>query len=96
MNWRAGREAATHEVHFSENAQAIADGTALVDTIEQNRYDLASLDLKLGQTYFWRIDEVNEAETPSVWEGSLWSFSTNDYLVLDDFESYDDNEHSII
>jgi len=95
VSWRAGREAATHEVHFSEDAQAIADGTALVDTIEQNRYDLASLDLQLGQTYYWRIDEVNEAETPSVWEGNLWSFSTNDYLVVDDFESYNDDDNLI-
>jgi len=44
--------------------------------------------LNLASTYYWRVDEVNDAETPSVWPGDLWSFSTQEYLVVDDFESY--------
>ncbi|UCD48501.1 MAG: discoidin domain-containing protein, partial [Phycisphaerales bacterium] len=92
LNWRAGREAATHEVYLSADQQAVADGTALVETVDAERYSLAGLDLQLGETYYWKVDEVNEAETPSVWEGSLWSFSVSDYLVVDDFERYNDDE----
>jgi len=32
---------------------------------------------------------VNEAETPSVWPGLRWSFSTVPYVTVDNFESYD-------
>jgi len=46
--------------------------------------------LDLGQTYYWRVDEVNEADAIGVWEGDLWSFSTQEFLVVDDFESYTD------
>jgi len=50
----------------------------------------ASLGLKLGQDYHWRIDEVNDAETTTTWQGDIWNFTTVEYLVVDDFESYND------
>jgi len=42
----------------------------------------------LGQTYYWRVDEVNEAEVPSTWAGDVWSFNTPAALVVDNFDSY--------
>ena len=39
---------------------------------------------------------MNEAATPGLWEGTLWSFSTSEHIVVDDFESYTDNEGSWI
>ena len=33
---------------------------------------------------------VNDAETPTTWQGDIWSLSTQEYLVVDDFESYND------
>ncbi|MHC4528960.1 MAG: hypothetical protein ACYS29_13880, partial [Planctomycetota bacterium] len=45
----------------------------------------------MGETYYWRIDEVNEANTPDdIWEGDVWSFTVANYVVIDDFEDYDD------
>ncbi|MHC4581383.1 MAG: hypothetical protein ACYS14_07990, partial [Planctomycetota bacterium] len=41
-------------------------------------------------TYYWRVDEVNDAHAGSPWIGNIWSFTTGDFLVVDDFESYDD------
>jgi hypothetical protein len=93
LGWRAGREAASHEVYFGTDEAAVADGTALVDTVAARMYDPAGLEL--GQTYHWKIVEVNEVETPSAWEGELWSFSTQEYFVVDDFESYDDEDNRI-
>jgi len=93
LAWRAGREAAAHEIYFGTDEAAVADGTALVDTATAAMYDPAGLDL--GHTYYWRIVEVNEVETPSVWEGGLWSFSTQEYFVVEDFESYDDADNRI-
>ncbi len=90
LGWRAGSEAASHQVHFSTDRQAVVDGTALVATIEESSYDPGPLDF--GRTYFWRVDEVNEAETPSVWEGEVWSFSTAESFIVDDFETYTDDE----
>jgi hypothetical protein len=56
----------------------------------QRSYTPPALDL--GTTYFWRVDEVGETGT---FEGNLWSFTTQEFLVVDDFESYDDKENRI-
>jgi hypothetical protein len=88
LSWRAGREAASHEVYFSVNKQAVVDGTALAGTVSQCSYDPASLNLEVGKTYYWKVVEVNQVGTPSAWESDVWSFSTREYIVIDDFESY--------
>jgi hypothetical protein len=88
VSWRAGREVAWHEVYLSEDGDAVADGTAMAGVTVQTRLDSASLNLKLGKTYYWRVDEFNEAESPSRWTGDVWSFSTPASLLIDDFESY--------
>ena len=85
LGWRAGREAASHEVYFGTDAGALA----LADTVSTNGYVPGALDL--ATTYYWQINEVNEAEALSAWEGSVWSFSTQAYVVVEDFESYTDD-----
>ncbi len=64
------------------------DGTAPAISVAETSYGPLSLDL--GQTYYWKVNEVNEAETPATWQGELWNFTTREFLVVDDFESYND------
>jgi len=91
LSWRAGRNAAAvHEVYFSSDMEAVTNGTAFVDTVSQNSFALDTLGLELGKTYYWKVNEVNEADIPSSWEGEVWSFTAQEYLVVDDFEDYND------
>jgi hypothetical protein len=46
--------------------------------------------LSFNTTYYWRVDEVNDAHPEMLWKGQIWSFTTGDYIVLDDFEAYND------
>ena len=46
-----------------------------------------------GQTYYWRIDEVNTDATIS--KGKIWSFTVAAYLIVDDFEGYNDIDNKI-
>jgi len=89
FSWRAGREAATHDVYLSTDQQAVIDGTIQAVGIGLTDASYAS-SLILDSTYYWRIDEVNEAETMTTWQGDVRSFSTQEYRVVDDFESYND------
>jgi F5/8 type C domain/Carbohydrate binding domain len=89
LDWRGGREATSHAVYFSSDQGAVDDGTAQVDTITTSRYVLGGLDL--GTTYYWKVDEISEEATPSTWEGPVWSFSTKEYVTIEDFESYTDD-----
>jgi len=95
LAWRAGREAGAHEVHLSADEGAVAAGDALVDTVTASSYDLGALDLELDTTYYWMINEVNDAEAITSWASVVWSFSTKAFLVVEDFESYDDEENRI-
>jgi len=93
LDWREGREAASHEVSFSSDKDAVINGTAPVDMATESRYGPGLLDF--GQTYYWKVNEVNDAASPSSWEGDLWSFSTIEYFVIDDFEGYDAGDNQI-
>jgi hypothetical protein len=93
LSWRTGRDAAMHEVYFSTDANAVADNSALINSVSNNSYKVDSLEY--GKTYYWKVTEVNEAQTPSSWEGPVWSFSTQEYLVVEDFEDYDDVNNRI-
>jgi regulation of enolase protein 1 (concanavalin A-like superfamily) len=94
LRWRAGREAASHQVRLGTDQQAVTDGTAPAQTVTSSSFDTGGLDL--GKTYFWKVTEVNDMQTPSAWPSEVWSFSTREYLVVDDFESYTDDEGSRI
>ena len=88
LNWRAGREAAEHNVYIGTDEQAVIDNNLPVNTVTEASYGPISLDL--GQTYYWKVNEVNEAETNTTWQGDIWNFTTNEFLIVDDFEDYND------
>jgi len=81
-----GREASSHKVYFGADANSLS----LVDSTSVSNFDTSPLDLALGQSYSWRVDEVNEAETPTTWQGDVWDFTTQEFIVVEDFESYND------
>jgi F5/8 type C domain-containing protein len=83
LTWRAGRDALSHDVYFGTDPEALA----LAGTAETPSYTPETLDM--GVTYYWKVDEIQDAES---WDGDLWSFVTQEFIVVDDFESYDDEE----
>ena len=85
---RDGREADHHDIYVGSNP----DDLTLAGTVSESSFDTLALDLQLGQTYHWRVDEVNDAVVPSTWTGSVWNFTTVDAIVIDDMETYADQE----
>jgi hypothetical protein len=85
LGWRSGREASSHDVYLGTDSGVLA----LVSTVAQASFAPGALDF--GTTYYWRIDEVNEAASPTLWAGALWSFTTQEYALIDGFESYTDD-----
>lgn len=89
LSWRGGRQAVSHEVYLSTDKQAVIDGAAPKSVVSNASFNAA---VSLGATYYWKVVEVNNAAVPAAWEGEVWSFSTVDSIVVDDFESYTDDE----
>ncbi|MCH7920946.1 MAG: hypothetical protein IIC50_23610 [Planctomycetes bacterium] len=88
ISWRPGREADHHQVYLGSDQGSVADGTAQSIITTESSLDLFAQDLALAQTYYLRVDEINDVESPSVWTGDVWSFTLVDFLVVDDFEGY--------
>jgi len=93
LHWTAGDSATDQDVYFGDNADAVADADTSTTGVYHGRQALnvTKFDpgvLEWGKTYYWRVDEVNAAAADSPWKGSVWSFTTADFLVVDDFESY--------
>ncbi len=84
LSWRAGREAASHDVYLSTDPNALA----LAGTVNEPVF---AADLEFGSTYYWMVDEVNEADATAVWSSDVWAFSTQEYALIDGFETYNDD-----
>ncbi len=85
LSWRAGRDAAMHDVYIGGNPESLN----LLDSTAQT--SITPSDLSYGQTYYWRVDEVNDAEAVPVWAGEIWNFSTTEFVLIDGFETYTDD-----
>jgi hypothetical protein len=98
--WVAGDNAAKHNVYFGTDATAVENATTASAAIYRGQQNLDATSyvpteapLQWNKTYYWRIDEVNAADT---WKGRLWSFTTANFIVVDDFEDYTDDVGSRI
>jgi len=96
LSWTAGEKASQHDVYFGTDQGAIL-GADSTDTtgIYRGRQSPTSYTVPEGVEwgggpYYWRIDEYNTDVTIS--KGQIWSFSVADYIGIDDFEGYTDND----
>jgi hypothetical protein len=93
LTWKPGDNAAQHDIYFGTDRDAVEDANASDTTgVYRNRQAFASYTppeaLQWGQTHYWRIDEYNT--DMSISTGRLWSFTVADYLIVEDFEDYND------
>jgi len=94
LTWTPGVFGSSHEIYFGTDKDAVKDA----DTSSPEYKGSGNLgsesyepgQLELGTTYYWRVDEANNANADSPWKGPLWSFTTAEFLVIDDMESYND------
>ncbi|MHC4499220.1 MAG: LamG domain-containing protein, partial [Planctomycetota bacterium] len=88
LSWAPGLGAISHDVYIGNNKSDVAAGTG--DTSKGNE-TATSFDpggLLPGSTYYWRIDE--KASDGITTLGEIWSFTTAEFVVIDDFEDYND------
>jgi hypothetical protein len=88
LGWTPGVFGTSHEIYFGTDASALEPKSS--GNLGSESYDPGQLEW--NTTYYWRVNEANSASADSPWTGPLWSFSTADFLVLDDMENYNDLE----
>ncbi|MHC4074356.1 MAG: hypothetical protein ACYTGS_20405 [Planctomycetota bacterium] len=91
LSWTAADNAASHELYFGADADAVKNATtASPEYIGPRALGAESYDpggLAWDSSYAWRVDEVYPDGTV---KGLVWSFSTADFILVDDFEAYND------
>jgi len=94
LTWSPGVYAASHQVYFGADEDVVKNAdTSSPEYKGSGNLGAESYEpekLEWNTTYYWRIDEANNVNPDSPWTGNLWSFTTANFLVVDDFESYND------
>ncbi|MHC4330430.1 MAG: hypothetical protein ACYSWW_20175 [Planctomycetota bacterium] len=91
LGWNPADSAASHDLYFGTDKNAVENAAANSPeyignkTLGSESYDPGKLDW--FSTYHWRVDAVYAADTV---KGLVWSFTTADFILVDDFESYND------
>jgi hypothetical protein len=94
LKWSPGDNAASHEVYFGTDKDVVRNADTGSPEYKGTK-DLGSQSYDPGKlewdsTYYWRVDGVDNANPDSPWVGLVWSFTTADFLIVDDFELYND------
>ena len=99
LTWEPGEAATSHRVYFGTDEEALKNANMGspefigLDALGAEGYNPGPL--LWDTTYYWRIDEVNDANPDSPWIGNVWSFTTANFPVVDDFEDYDVGNNEI-
>jgi hypothetical protein len=96
LSWLPGDMVAQHDVYFGTERDAVKNADTL-DTTGVYRGSQSGTGftpdegVKWGAgPFYWRIDENNTDGT--VTTGRVWTFTVADFILVDDFESYTDND----
>jgi len=94
LSWKAGDMAGEHDVYFGTDADAVhsadaSDTTGVYRGRQAGTTHVPTEGFAWGQVYYWRIDEVNTDGT--IIKGGVRTFTVVDYLIVEDFESYNDD-----
>jgi hypothetical protein len=90
LAWRPGRGATSHTVYVGADSDAVANGTVAGASVAAHGYTPTGL--LYDTQYFWKVDEVGADGTQA---GDVWTFTTEEFGVIDDFEGYNDDDNRI-
>ena len=97
LNWTPADNAASHEVYFGKDKDAVRNADKNSPEYKGSKalgaegYDPGKLAWYVA--YYWRVDEVDSLGNSS--KGPLWSFTTADFISVDDFEDYNAGDNQI-
>lgn len=80
LSWTPSESAQQHDVYFGTFFDDVNNATATVDPADvykgrQSESTYVPDRLDLGETYYWRIDEVNGPPDFTLFKGSVWQFT---------------------
>ncbi len=94
LSWTPADSAASHQLYLGTDKDAVRNaGPGSPEDKGSKALGAESHDpglLDADTTYYWRVDEVDAQGNTA--KGPIWIFTTGAYLLVEDFESYTDND----
>ncbi len=89
LSWMPGSFASSHNLYFGTSFDDVNNGaqTTFVGNLPAASQIVGILGfpapdgLVPGTTYYWRVDEVNNADPNSPWKGDIWSFTVQSKIA---------------
>jgi len=94
LSWSPADDAVMYDVYFGtdEGAVAVSDIGSPPFAARQAELSFPVVGpLEFGTQYFWRVDAI-AADGVTIHQGPVWTFLIADYLIVDEFEDYTDDE----
>jgi hypothetical protein len=97
LGWAAADSAASHEVYFGTDKDAVRNADKNSPEYKGPKamgaesYEPGKL--SWYARYYWRVDEIDNLGNSL--KGPVWSFTTADFITVDDFEAYDTGDNQI-
>jgi hypothetical protein len=94
LSWTPSDSAASHQLYLGTDKETVRTAGAGSPeakgsiALGAETYDPGILEA--DTTYYWRMDEVDAQGNTA--KGPIWVFTTGSFLLVEDFESYTDND----
>jgi len=91
--WSSGDDASKHDIYFGSNhRRVVSANTSDTSGIYRGRQNLVTYTppeaLESGQTYYWRIDEINNFNKNASQKGNIWSFTIQPEIAYRPYPSH--------
>jgi len=98
LTWRPGDNASQHDVYFGTDKDVVnnadtSDTSGIYRGRQAGTTYVPPDEFVLGQSYIWRIDELNTDGT--ITKGGVRAVIVPDFITIDDFERYDVGNNEI-
>ena len=94
LGWTPADNAVSHELYLGTDKDAVRNANSGSPEFQASMmlgaesYDPGLLEP--DTVYYWRVDAIDDQGNTS--KGLVWSFTTGHFLIVDDFESYTDDD----
>jgi hypothetical protein len=94
LSWTPADNAASYEFYIGTDREVVrhadTNSTEYKGRVARGSESYDPGFLHGNTTYYWRVDEVDSQGHPT--KGPIWSFTTGHFLLIEDFESYTNDD----
>ncbi len=100
LSWKKGLYSDSRNIYLGTNFNDVNEASVSDprDVLVETNYETTSFrpdTLDYGKTYYWRVDEVNTAGDSTIYKGDVWSFTVVNFILVENFEDYEDTNNII-